>query len=65
MLMIDKLNNILKKGYRIVEKIHYKIIQDRNDNDAIIKHKDKEIEYLKAKVEYLKKLSAVVEVKKH
>ena len=34
---------------------------DTNDKDAIIRQKDKEIEYLQAEVAYLKKLRAVVQ----
>ena len=58
-----------ENGYNVVEKPKGRPITmkrnektvDPNDKDAIIRQKDKEIEYLQAEVAYLKKLRAVVQ----
>lgn len=61
-----------ENGYNIVEKSKGRTPTmkktmkpiDLNNKDAIIKQKDEEIQYLKAEVEYLKKLRAVVQARK-
>lgn len=67
------LKSYRENGYNIVEKSRgrpstmKKEIKpiDPNDKDAIIKQKDEEILRLKAEVEYLKKLQAVVQARKN
>lgn len=53
-----------QKGRRATMKKEIKSV-DPNDKDAIIKAKDNEILRLKAEVEYLKKLHAVVQARKN
>lgn len=67
-MLVNWIKSYKENGYNIVEKKRGRIPTmkqpnkpiDINDKDAIIKQKDKEIEYLKAENEYLKKLRAVI-----
>lgn len=73
-ILISWLKSYKENGYNVVEKPRGRpstmkkikpLNTNTNDKDAIIKAKDEEILYLKAEVEYLKKLRAVVQAKKN
>ena len=71
-MLMNWIRSYKENGYNIVEKKRGRGSTmkrsskpiDPNDKDAIIKQKDKNIEYLKAEIEYLKKLRAVVQARK-
>lgn len=71
-MLTNWIKSYKENGYNIVEKKRGRRSAmkqsgkpvDPDDKDAIIKQKNKEIEYLKAEIEYLKKLRAVVQARK-